>query len=78
MRYLRLFWIYIKTYGEKTVNPSIIIYLNKIEKRVTFKVKKRYYLELLTPETITLLASTKSKIMENENVKMFLIYKLLK
>ena len=32
-----------------------------------FKVKTGYYLKLLTPETIKLLVSTKSKITKNEN-----------
>ena len=32
-------------------NPSIRIYVNKIENRITFKIKNGYYLELLTPET---------------------------
>ena len=46
-----------------------MIYVNKIENRITFKIKTGYYLELLTPETIKLLGSTKSKITEDENVK---------
>ena len=33
--------------GEKTVNPSIQIYVNKIENTITFKIKTEYYLELL-------------------------------
>ena len=45
----------LKKHGEKTVNPSIRIYKNKIEKRITFKIKTGYYLELLTPETMKLL-----------------------
>ena len=32
--------------GEKTVNPSIKIYTNKIEDRITFKIKTGYYLEI--------------------------------
>ena len=32
-----------------------------------FKIKTRYYLELLTPETKKLLGSTKSKITKDEN-----------
>ena len=43
-------------------NPSIRIYINKIENRITFTIKTGYYLELLTPETMKLLGSTKSKI----------------
>ena len=55
-----------------TNNPSIIIYVNKKENRITFKIKTGYYLELLTPETMKLLGSTKSKITKDkigENVR---------
>ena len=48
-------------------NPSIKIYVNTIENRVTFKIKNGYYLELLTPETMKLLGSTKSKITKDKN-----------
>ena len=51
-----------KKYSERTGNPSKIIYLNKIEKRTTFKIKTRYYLKLLMPETLKILGSNKSKI----------------
>ena len=56
--------------GEKAVNPSIRIYINKTENRIKFKIKTGYYLELLTPETIKLLGSTKSKTADEngENV----------
>ena len=50
-----------------TDNPSIMIYKNKIENRITYKIKTGYYLELLTPETIKLLGSTKSKITKDKN-----------
>ena len=53
--------------GKKTVNPSIRIYINKIENRITFKIKTENCLELLTTETMKLLGSTKSKITKNEN-----------
>ena len=36
---------------------------------MTFKIKTGYYLELLTPETMKLLGSTKNKINKNENGK---------
>ena len=52
----------LKKHGEKTADPSTRIYTNKIENRITFKIKTGYYLELLTPETMKLLGSTKSKI----------------
>ena len=35
--------------------------------RITFKIKRRYYLQLLTPGTMKLLGSTKSKITKDEN-----------
>ena len=56
-----------KKRGENTVNPSIRIHVNKIENRITFKVKAGYYLELLTLETMKLLRSTYRKITKNEN-----------
>ena len=48
-------------------NPPIKIYVNKIEIRVTFKIKTGHYLELLTPETMKLLGNTRSKITQNKN-----------
>ena len=50
-----------------TDNPTRTIYANKIENRITFKIKTVYYLELLTPGKMKLLASTKIKITKNEN-----------
>ena len=45
------------------------MYINRIENRITFKIKNGYYLELLTPETMKLLGSTESKInKDGENV----------
>ena len=46
-----------------------MIYLNKIENRITFKIKTLNYLELLTPETMKLLGSTTSKINKDKNGK---------
>ena len=51
----------------KAGDSSIKIYINKIENRITFKIKTEYYLELLTPETVKLLGSTKSKITKDKN-----------
>ena len=42
------------------------IYINKIENRIRFKIKTGYYLKLLTPETKTLLGSTKIKITKDK------------
>ena len=57
----------LKEHETVTDNPSIMIYVNKMENRITFKIKTSYYLELLMPETMKLLGSTKSKITKNEN-----------
>ena len=43
------------------------MYINKIENRITFKIKNGYYLELLTPEAMKLLGSTESKITKDKN-----------
>ena len=51
----------LKKHGEDIDKPSVQIYVNKIENRVTFKIKNGYSLELLTPETMKLLESTKIK-----------------
>ena len=43
-------------------NPPIQIYPNKIKNRIVFKIKTGYKLELLTPETMKLLESTKKDV----------------
>ena len=60
----------IKKHETVTHNPPISIYVNKIENKIIFRIKTGYYLELLTPETMKLLRSTKCKITKNngENV----------
>ena len=45
------------------------IYVNKIQNRVTFKIKNGHNLELLTPETMKLLRSTENKITKDKNVE---------
>ena len=45
-----------------------MVHVNKVENRITFKIKTGYYLELLTSETIKKLpGSTKSRITKDEN-----------
>ena len=46
-----------------------MIYVHKIENRIAFQIKTGYYLELLTPETMRLLGSTKSKITIDKNAE---------
>ena len=53
--------IFLKKHNENVDDSSIKIYVNKIENRITFKIKNGYYLELLTPEAMKLLGSTESK-----------------
>ena len=50
----------LKQHEAVTDNLSIRIYVNKIENRITYKIKTGYYFELLTPETMKLVGSTKS------------------
>ena len=57
----------LKKHSGNVDNPSIKIYVNKIENKVTFKTKNGYYLELLTPETTKLLGSTENKITKDKN-----------
>ena len=52
----------IKKHKTITENPPIQINPNKIKNRIAFKVKASYKLELLTPETMKLLGSTKQDV----------------
>ena len=61
----------IKKHKTLTENPSIQIYPNKMKNRIVFKIKTGYKLELLTPETMRLLGSTKKDVdkdKDGENV----------
>ena len=57
----------LKKHGENTDNPSVHIYVNKIENRVAFRIKDGYSLELSAPETMKLLGITKNKITKDKN-----------
>ena len=57
----------LKTHRENKDKPSIQIYVNKIENRITFKIKIGYSLELLEKETMKLLGGTKNKITKDKN-----------
>ena len=50
-----------------TDNSSIMIFVNKIENRITSKMNARYYIELLTSETMKLPRSTKSRRNKDKN-----------
>ena len=67
IRYSILFWIHFeKAFGRYwwTISTNIC---KQIENRITFKIKDEYTFELLTPETIKLLGSTKNKITKDKN-----------
>ena len=57
----------LKNHEQKTDNPSIKLNVNKKENKITFRIKAGYYLELLIPETMKLLRSTKSKTTKDKN-----------
>ena len=57
----------LKKHEEDIDKPSVQIYVNKIENRVTFKIKSGYSLELLTPEAMKLVGTTENEIIRNKN-----------
>ena len=61
----QIFKIILNIYEESMGKRRLIFqwkYINKIENRITYKIKTGYYLELLTPEKMKLLGSIKCKI----------------
>ena len=68
----------IKKHETLIENPSVQIYPNKIKNRIVFKIKTGYKLELLTPETMRLLGSTKKMLIQIKIVKMYQNQNLLK
>ena len=61
------FGFIIKKHETLTENPAVQIYQNKIKNRIVFKIKGGYKLELLTPETMRLLRSTKKDVDKDKN-----------
>ena len=57
----------IKKHETLTENPPIQIYPKKSRNRIVFKIKTDYKLELLTPETMKLLGSTKKDVDSDKN-----------
>ena len=57
----------IKKHETLTENPPVQIYVNKIKNRIVFKIKTGYKLELLAPETMKLLGSTKKDVDKDKN-----------
>ena len=56
-----------KKHETLTEDLPIEIYPNKIKNRIVFKIKTGYKLELLTPETMKLLGSTKKDVDSDKN-----------
>ena len=52
----------LKKHGENIDNPSLKIYANKIENKITFEIKNGYSLEILTPEKMKLFGRTENKV----------------
>ena len=57
----------IKKHETLTDNSPVQIYANKTKNRTVFKIKNGYKLELLTPEAMKLLGSTKNVVDKDEN-----------
>ena len=57
----------LEKHGKDIDEPSVQIYVNKIENRVTFQIKNGYSLEILMPETMKLLGSTEIKITKDKS-----------
>ena len=58
----------LKKHGEDIDKPPVLVYVNKIENMVKFKIKNGYSLELLTEETMKeLLGITENKITTDKN-----------
>ena len=61
------FELIIKKHKTLTENPPVQIYVNKIKNKIVFKIKTGYKLELLTPETMKLIGSSKEDVDKNKN-----------
>ena len=68
----------LKKHNEDIDNPSIRIYVNKIENRITFKIKTGYYPELLTLKKGSYLEALKVKYLKIRMVRMYFIWRLLR
>ena len=59
--------IFLKKRGGNINNQSVKLYVNKIENRISFRIRTEYSLELLTPETMKFYGSTENKITRDKN-----------
>ena len=56
-----------KKHGKNIDKPAVQIYVNKIENRITFKIKDECTLDFLAPQTMKLLESTENEIIKDKN-----------
>ena len=61
----------IKKHENITDSPPVQIYTNKIKNIIIFEMKTSYKLELLSPETMKLLGSTKKMFIKKNMDKMY-------
>ena len=66
-----------KKYETVTDNSAVRIYVNKIENRITFKIKSGYYIQVSMPETMKLLGSIKTKVTKDKSGKNYWIIIIL-
>ena len=64
---LQNYFEYIKKHETITDVSSVLIYVNEINKRIVFKIKSGYKLELLSKETMKLLGSSTDTIDGDKN-----------
>ena len=57
----------LKKHGEIIDKPSVQIYVNKTENRITLNIKNGHSLELLLPGTMKLLGNTGNEIIKDKN-----------
>ena len=62
-----IFEFIIEKHETLTEDPPVQIYPNKIKNRIVFKIKTKYKLELLTPETMKLLGCPKKDVNKDKN-----------
>ena len=62
-----IFEYILKEHGENIDKPSVQIYVNKIENRITFKIKDGCSLELTKIQNNKITGTTKSKITKDKN-----------
>ena len=57
----------IKKHEALPTNPTIHVYINRVNNGLVFKIKNEYKLEMQMPETMKLLGSTKKSIGKTKN-----------